>query len=93
MCASVISSRDPEKRVATKTHGHSGGALMLKLAKGNSSIKTPSYSRRPKPTQEGAKDVISEISVQGKPQQPLPDPSRRNCHSVKKQLVVKELKK
>ena len=95
MFASVISSalKDPEKRVATKMHGHSRGALMLKLAKGNMySIKTPSYSRRPKPNQERAKDVTSDIS--GKPQQPLPGPSRRtDCHSVKKQLVVKELKK
>ena len=50
----------------------------------------PSYLRRPKSIQEGAKDVISEISVKDKPQQP--GPSRRSCDSVKKQLVVKELK-
>ena len=93
MYASVISSKKPEKRVATKTHGHSRGDLMLNLAKGKSSTKAPSHSRRPKSTRDGAKDVISEISVQSKPQEPLPGPSRRNCDSIKKQLVVKELKK
>ena len=93
MYASVISAKKPQKRVAMKMHGHSRGALMLNLAKGKSSTKAQSHSRRPKSTREGAKDVISEISVQSKPQVPLLGPSRRNCDSFKEQLVVKELKK
>ena len=65
---------------------------MLKLGKVKCSTKMQSYSTQRKSTQEGGEHVISETSVQGKPQQPLPGPSRRNCESLKKQLVVKELK-